>query len=103
MGQVLVLRVLQSGLVDHPLTKPKPLADWTSLMHLLYDCLSTFFQCDVALQCRGYKDGIFLVQLQKQLDKVCHNHTLSKHTSIDISRIRFDSTKSPTCSTKMHI
>ena len=29
IGQVLVLRVLQSGLVGHPLTKPKPLDDWT--------------------------------------------------------------------------
>ena len=61
-----------------------------------------FFNVSVALQCRGYKDGILLVQLQKQLDKVCHNRILSKHTSIDISRIRFDSTKSPTSSTKMH-
>ncbi len=58
-------------------------------MHLLYDCLFEFVQCDVALQCRGGKDGILLVQLQKQLDEVCHNHTLSEHTSIDTTRIRF--------------
>ena len=59
-------------------------------MHLLYDCLFQLFQCDVALQCHGGKDGILLVQLQKQLDEVCHNHTLSEHTIIDTSRIRFD-------------
>ena len=59
-------------------------------MHLLYDCLFQLFQCDVALQCHGGKDGILLVQLQKQLDEVCHNHTLSEHTTIDTSRIRFD-------------
>ncbi len=46
-------------------------------------------ECDVALQCRGGKDGILLVQLQKQLDEVCHNHTLSKHTGIITSQIRF--------------
>ncbi len=46
------------------------------------------FQCDVSLQCHGGKDGILLIQLQKQLDKVCH-HTLSKHTSILTTQIRF--------------
>ncbi len=85
----IVLRVLQSGLAGHPVTKPKPLEEWTWSVHLLYDCLFTFIQCDVALQCRGGKDGILLVQLQKQLDEVCHNHTLSKHTSITTSQIRF--------------
>ena len=59
-------------------------------MHLLYDCLFKISQCDVALQCRGGKDGILLVELQKQLAEVCHNHTLNEHTSIDTSRIRFD-------------
>lgn len=42
-----------------------------------------------ALQCHGGENGILLVQLQKQLDKVCHNHTLSKRTSINTSQIRF--------------
>ncbi len=59
-------------------------------MHLLYDCLIKFSQCDVAQQCRGGKDGNLLVELQKQLDEVCHNHTLNEHTSIDTSRIRLD-------------
>ena len=29
IGQVLVLRVLQSSLVGHPVTKPKRLEEWT--------------------------------------------------------------------------
>ena len=29
------------------------------------------------------------VQLQKQLDEVCHNHIFSKHTSVITSQIRF--------------
>lgn len=43
----------------------------------------------ILILCHGGKDGISTVQLQKQLDKVCHNHTLSKHTSIITSQIRF--------------
>ena len=42
-----------------------------------------------SLQCRGGKHGILLLQLQNQLDEVCHNHTRSKHTSIVTSQIRF--------------
>ena len=61
-------------------------------MYLLHDCLLTFIQCDVALQCRGDKDGILRVQLQKQLDKVCHNHTFSKDTSIITSQIHLRQT-----------
>ena len=81
-----VLRAVQSGRVPagHPATKPKLLEEWTWLVQLLYDCLFLVLQ---SLQCRGGKHGILLVQLQKQLDEVCYNHTPGMHTSIITSQI----------------
>ena len=73
-------------LTGHPATKSKLLEEWTWLVHLLYDCLFTFLQ---SVQCCGGKHGFLLVQLRKQLDEVCHNHTPSRHTSIITSQIRF--------------
>ena len=73
-------------LTGHPATKPKLLEEWTWLVHLLYDCLFIFLE---SLQCRGSKHRIVLMQLQKQLDEVCHNHTFSKHISIITSQIKF--------------
>ena len=69
IGQVLVLPVLQSGLVGHRVTKPKPLEKWTCSVHLLYDCLLTSIQCDVALHWHGGKDGIYLFNCKNNLTR----------------------------------
>ena len=57
--------------------------DWPTCSMIAY--LYFFNQ----LQCCCGKHGVLLVQLQKQLDEVCHNHAPSKHTSIITSQIRF--------------
>ena len=54
------------------------------MVQLLYDCPFLVLQ---SLQCHGGKHGILLVQLQKQLDEVCYNHTPGMHTSIVTSQI----------------
>ena len=51
-----------------------------------YDCLFTVLH---SLQCCGGRHGILLVQLPKQLDEVCYNHTPGMHTSIVTSQIIF--------------
>ena len=70
-GQVLVLPVLQSGLIGHCATKPKLLEKWTCTLQLLYGCLITSqiesIQCDVALQCHGSKNGIYLFNCKARL------------------------------------
>ncbi len=78
----------QSGAVAHLVTpiKSKAGGSWAAVRRRLYDCLFTFLQ---SLQCCGGNHGFLRVQLQKQVDEVCHNHTPSRHTSIIISQIRF--------------
>jgi hypothetical protein len=54
-------------------------------MHHMIACLQFFTHYSVVVAGMAF----LLVQLQKQLDEVCYNHTPGMHTSIVTSQIIF--------------